>query len=56
MVTPMLRMITPASVACLGLVLFVIGNELGEAVARQILEISAGVLAAIALAMDVRPQ
>jgi hypothetical protein len=56
MVTPMLRHITPARVACLGVVLFVVGNELGEVIARQILEISAGVLAAIALAMDVRPQ
>ena len=44
--------LTPGKIACFGVILFIIGNELEPAALRQTLEILAGVLAAAGLMFE----
>jgi hypothetical protein len=47
-----MKYLTPGKIACLGVVLFVIGNEVTEGAIRNTLEIIAGVLAVIGLVLE----
>jgi hypothetical protein len=44
--------LTPGKIACFGVMLFIVGNELSEPALRQVLEILAGVLAAAGLLFE----
>jgi hypothetical protein len=44
--------LTPGKIACFGVILFIVGNELEAAFARQTLEILAGVIAALGLMFE----
>jgi hypothetical protein len=48
------KWITPGRVACLAIVMFIIGNELPEVLLRQVLEILGGVMAVFGLALEGR--
>ena len=44
--------LTPGKIACFGVILFIVGNELEAAFARQTLEILAGLIAALGLMLE----
>jgi hypothetical protein len=44
--------LTPGKIACFGVMLFIVGNELEPAVLRQTLEILAGLIAALGLMFE----
>jgi hypothetical protein len=44
--------LTPGKIACFGVILFIVGNELSEPALRQVLEVLAGVLAAAGLLFE----
>jgi hypothetical protein len=44
--------LTPGKIACFGVILFIVGNELEAAFARQALEILAGLVAALGLMFE----
>jgi hypothetical protein len=44
--------LTAGKIACFGVALFIIGNELSEAWLRQVLEVLAGVVAAAGLLFE----
>ncbi len=44
--------LTPGKIACFGVIVFIVGNEIAEPYLRQTLEILAGVLAAAGLLFE----
>jgi hypothetical protein len=48
----MLQHLTAGSVAAFGLILFIVGNQLSQPALLQVLEILAGVLAAVGLLFE----